>query len=141
MAVLLTGRRQFPRLVGMRPADMVRVIVAAPEVLWIVVEDEQALAVMPARAEDVIIFLALRRALLLAQAEPFAVRVLFDAVGHLGRDQRAITGGLEKETEMHVGQAIEAEFLVDPADFGQQLAPEGHQIAFDSIDVGTLAGP
>src|SRR5579884_2299446 len=90
VAVLLSRRRQFPRLVGACAADVVRMVMAAPEVLRVVVENEQALPVMPARAEDIVIFLALRRALLFAQAEPFAVRVLFNAVGHLGSDQRAI---------------------------------------------------
>src|SRR5579884_3951339 len=115
---------------------MMRMIMPAPEMPRIEVRHQQALSVMPARAEDIVILLALRGPLLLAQAIPFKMRMPRDTRGQFGRDNHAIAGSFEEEAVIDIGEAIEAELLVDPADLRQQVVPESHQIALDGIDVG-----
>src|SRR5215472_86644 len=48
-------------------------VMTAPEVLRIVVGNQQALAMMPAGTEDVVVLLALCRTVILAQAIPFTM--------------------------------------------------------------------
>src|SRR6266699_1155101 len=124
-------------LMGVCSLQVMVMVMTAPEVLRIVVGNQQALAMMPAGTEDVIVLLALCRTVILAQAIPFTMRVPLDALNHTWSCQDAIAGGFQEETVVDVHQAIEAETLVDPADFLQQTAPEGHQVALDGIHVGS----
>src|SRR5690349_16973282 len=121
-------RGQLRLCMGMRPFEMMSVIVAAPGVLWAIVGYQQALAMMPAIAENVVILLAFGGPFFFAQTIPFAVRVLNKAFSNRGRRQDTIAGGLEEKTVVNVHQAIEAETLVDGADFGQQGSAKSHQI-------------
>jgi len=66
-------RWQFLRSVSILSRDVMRVVVPAPPMLGIEVRHQQALAMMPARAKDIIIFLTLSRTFFLAQAIPFAM--------------------------------------------------------------------
>src|SRR5579875_1756268 len=126
---------------GMCALKMMLMVVAAPQVPRIVVGDQQALPMMPARAEDIIIFLALCRPLVLAQTLPLAVLVLPDTPGHQRSRDDAIPRCFKEKAEVDVHQAIEAELFVDPADLRQQFAAERHQVSFNSINIraGRLA--
>jgi hypothetical protein len=66
MAMHGTGRREFLWCMSMSTLKMVGVIMTTPQVVWVVVGDQQALTVMPAISEDVIILLAFGGLLLLA---------------------------------------------------------------------------
>src|SRR5947209_17344722 len=90
------GRQLFWK-VGMGTIQVIGMVVTAPQVLRSIVGDQQTFSVMPAIAEDVVVFLAFGGLLILAQAVPLAMRVLDDAPGHLRSGQRAIAGGFEKE--------------------------------------------
>ena len=81
MAVRRTGWRQLLGRVRVSAAEMIRVSVAKPAILGYKIRYQQALAVMPAALEGVEILLALGGALLLSQAVPFQVRVLFNQFG------------------------------------------------------------
>src|SRR5579859_7301455 len=50
--------------------------------------------------------------------------------------EHTIASGFEEETEVDIHQTIEAETLVDPANFGQQGTAEGQQISLDGVHVG-----
>src|SRR5216683_7203134 len=128
---------KFIHLMGVCALQMMVMIVTAPEVLRIVVGNQQAFAMMPASTEDVIILLALCCALVVTEAIPFTMWVLLDALNRAWSRQDAIAGGFEEETVVDVHQAIEAETLVDPADFWQQTSPEGHQVALNGIHIGS----
>src|SRR5712692_5588772 len=132
-----TNRREFMRFVSVRSAEMMVMVMTAPEVLRIIVGNQQTLAMMPASAEDVIVFLALRCSLILTQALPLTMWMLLDPLSHERRCEHTIAGSLEEEAIVDIHQAIKAEPFIDPADFLQQFAAEGHQVAFDSIDVGS----
>src|SRR5579864_6156355 len=108
---------KFILLMGVCSLQVMVMVMTTPEVLRIVVGNQQAFAMMPASTEDVIILLALCCALVVTQAIPFTVWVLLDALNHAWSRQDAIAGGFEEETVVDVHQAIEAETLVDPADF------------------------
>ena len=58
---------------SMLAIDMMGMVVSTPPVFGIEVRYQQALAMMPACAKDIIIFLTLSRAFFLAQAIPFAM--------------------------------------------------------------------
>src|SRR5207302_1547029 len=103
----------------------------------IVVGHEQALAMMPAIAEDVVVLLTFGRTLVITQAVPLKMGMLFDALGYNGCGYGTIASSLEEEAEINVHQAIEAKLLVNPANFAQQFATESHQIALNSIDIWT----
>src|SRR5579884_1576376 len=99
---------------------MMGMVMSAPVMLRLVVSHKQALSVMPAIAENVIIFLAPGRPFLLAQAVPFTVRMLDEQLDDLRCGLHPVAGGLEEETIVNIHQAIEAEALIDPAHFTQQ---------------------
>src|SRR5258708_9959084 len=130
-------RRQFFWRVGMVARDMVRMIMAAPGIAGIVVGYEQALSVMPAVAEDVVVLLTFGCALVITQAVPLKVGMLLDAFSCQRGGYDTIASSLEEEAEVNVHQAIETELLVNPANFAQQFAAEGHQVAFNSINIWT----
>src|SRR5689334_2551564 len=98
---------------------MLRMIVTIPPVLRIKVRIKQALSMMPAITEDIVILLALRGSVLFAQAIPFAMRVFLHPFGHQGRRNNAISRSFEEEAAIHIHQAIEAQLLVDPANLRQ----------------------
>src|SRR5580700_7949560 len=106
--------RQFFRLMGVHSIEVIGMIVTAPQVANVIVDDEQAFAVMPTGAENVVVLLTPGGLLLLAEAVPLAMLVLLDMCCHLWNGQGAITGGFEEEAKVDVHQAIEAELLVDP---------------------------
>jgi len=68
-----TNRWEFMGFVGMRSAEMMVMVMTAPEMLRIIVGNQQTLAMMPASTEDVIVLLALRRSLILTQALPLTM--------------------------------------------------------------------
>src|SRR5215831_17404403 len=80
-------------LMGVCSLQVMVMVMTAPEVLRVVVRNQQALTMMPAGTEDVIVFLALCRTVILAQAIPFTMRVLFDALSYTWSRQDAIAGG------------------------------------------------
>src|SRR5579859_1263249 len=90
-------RGQLRLRMGMRTLKMMGVVMAAPCILRAIVGYQQALAMMPAIAEDVIILLAFGGPFLFAQAIPFAVRVPDNAFSNQRRRQHAIAGGLEEK--------------------------------------------
>src|SRR6266700_2419303 len=114
-----TVGRQFFRRMGMIAINVIGMIVAAPGIAGIIVGYKQAFAMMPAVAEDIIVLLTLSRALVFTQAVPLKMGVLLNALGHQGSCYGAIACCLEKEAEMNVHQAIEAELLVNPANLAQ----------------------
>ena len=61
-----SGRRQLVRQMSANPLDMMGVIVTSPHVLRSVIGYQQAFAMMPALAKDIIILLAPGRPLLFA---------------------------------------------------------------------------
>src|SRR5437764_14161206 len=128
---------QFLRRVSTLTRDVMRVVVPAPPVLGIEVCHQQALAMMPARAKDIIVFLTLGRTFFLAQAIPFAMGMFLNPLGHKLSGNCAIARGFEKEAEVNIHQAIKAEFLVNPTNFRQQLAPESHQVSLYRVDIWT----
>src|SRR5579872_3132296 len=135
MGVHCTSMGQFLCAMRMRTLKVVYVVVSAPHLLWIKVGNQQAFTVMPAITEDIVILLALRRALILTQTVPFAMWVLLNAL----RDNRSchypITGCLEEETEVDIHQTVKAKLFINPSHFRQQFAPECHQIALDGISI------
>ena len=62
---------------------MIGMIMTSPQVLRPVISYQQAFPMMPAVAKDIIILLALGRAFLFIQIEPFSMWVLLDAFSHL----------------------------------------------------------
>ena len=130
-------RWQFLRSVSMLTRDVMRVVVPAPPMLGIEVRYQQALAMMPARAKDIIIFLTLGRTFFLAQAIPFAMGMFLNSLGHNLSGNSAIARSFEKEAEVNIHQAIKAEFLVNPNNLRQQLAPESHQVSLYRVDIWT----
>src|SRR5712692_11317787 len=130
-----TNRREFICFVSVRSAEVMVMIMTAPEVLRIIVGNQQTLAMMPASAEDVIVFLALRCSLILTQALPLTMWMLLDLLSHERRCEYTIARSLEEEAIVDIHQAIKAEPFIDPADFLQQFTAEGHQVALDSINV------
>src|SRR5215471_15188703 len=73
-----TNGREVMRIVSVRSAEMMVMVMTAPEVLRIIVGDQQTLTMMPASTEDVIVFLALRRSIILTQALPLTMGMLLD---------------------------------------------------------------
>lgn len=126
MRVHSASWRQFFWRVGMVAGDMVGMIMAAPGIAGIVVGYEQALTVMPAVAEDIVVLLTPGRALVITQAVPLKVGMLFEALGYNGCGYGTIASSLEEEAEVNVHQAIETELLVNPANFTQQFAAKSH---------------
>src|SRR5260370_1237163 len=122
VAMHYAGGREFILRVRVRPFEVPGVIVPVPLVVRVIVGNQQTLAMMPAVAEDIIVLFAPGSPFLLAEAVPFAVRVLLDALDDARSSDRSIAGRLEKEAVVDVHQAIETELLIDPADFLQQLA-------------------
>src|SRR5579884_4033694 len=120
---------------------MMGMVMPAPVMLRSIIGHKQALSVMPAVAENVIILLALGRPFLLAQAVPFAVRMFDKQINDLRRGLHPVARGLEKETVVNIHQAIEAKTLIEPAHFAQQRARKDHEIALNCIHVwsGSLA--
>src|SRR5438876_1067611 len=108
---------------SMLAIDMIGMVVSMPPVIGIEVRYQQALAMMPACAKDIIIFLTLRRAFFLAQAIPFAMGMFLNSPGYYRSGNRAITRRLEEEAEVNIHQAIKTEFLINPANFRQQFSP------------------
>src|SRR5450759_382399 len=104
---------------GMRTLEVMGMLMAAPQVLLPVVGNQQAFAMMPAIAEDIIVLLTFGGSFFFAPTIPFAVRMLDDALCHQGRGQHAIAGGLEEKTVIDIHQTVEAETLIDAANFGQ----------------------
>jgi hypothetical protein len=117
MCMRCSSRWQFIRGMGMRTFKMVGMIVTTPQLLGTIIGDQQTLAVVPAVAEDIIILLAFGGALILTQAEPFSMRMLFDALRDQGHGQDTIAGGLEEKAVVDIHEAIKTEALVDPAYF------------------------
>src|SRR5437660_703966 len=104
---------------GMCPLKMMLMIVTAPQILSIVIGYQQALPVVPARTKDIIVLLAPRRSILLAQARPLSVRMLLKQFAQLGKRNNTIARGLKEETVVDVHQAIEPELLLNPVDLPQ----------------------
>ena len=129
------SRGKLLHRMSMLAIDMIGMVVSMPPVFGIEVRYQQALAMMPACAKDIIIFLTLRRAFFLAQAIPFAMGMFLNSPGYYRRGNRAITRRLEEEAEVNIHQAIKTEFLVNPANFRQQLSPESHQVGLNRIDI------
>src|SRR5579863_637468 len=102
MSVHRTGGWQFVCLMGMSPLKMLYMVMPAPYLLWIKISDQQAFAVMPAVTENVVILLAPGRALILAQAIPFAMWMLLDTLHNNRSCHRPIACCLEEETEVDV---------------------------------------
>src|SRR5579875_2378216 len=129
---------QLMLLVRMRAFQVEWMIMPAPQMLRIIVHHEQALTMMPAITEDIIILLALCRSLLFTEAIPLAVWVLLQQRSQRRQCQHAIARGFEEETEMDVHETVKAKFFIDPANLRQQFTSEGHQIALNSIDIWPL---
>src|SRR5579875_555400 len=106
---------QLMLLVRMRAFQVEWMVMPAPQMLRVIVHHQQALTMMPAITEDVVILLALRRSLLFTQAIPFTVRMLLQQRRQRRQGQHAIARGFEEETEMDVHEAIETELFIDPA--------------------------
>src|SRR6266567_4653038 len=100
---------------SMRALDVIGMIVTTPQVLRVIVRDQQALSVMPAIAEDIVILLALGCLFILAQTVPLTMGMLLDTFRHQGSRKGAVASSFDKESEVDVRQAIETEFFVDPA--------------------------
>src|SRR5258708_39659749 len=113
--------------------DMVGMIMPAPQVAGPVVSYKQALAVMPALTEEVVVLLAPGGLLVFAQTEPFAMWMSLDEFDYPRRSQHTIARGLKEEAIMDVHQAVEAEALINPANLGHQFSTETHQLALDCI--------
>src|SRR5690242_16616898 len=122
-------RGKFLRAMGMGSLQVIRMIVTIPPVLRIKVGNQQALSMMPAITEDIIIFLAFGSSLILAQAIPFAMRMLLDSFSHQRRDHNTIARSFKEKAAMNVHEAIEAELFIYPTNFGEQFSPKCHQIA------------
>src|ERR1700676_2573927 len=122
---------------GMRTLEVMGMLVAAPQILLPVVGNEQAFAMMPAIAEDIIVLLCFGGTFFFTQTIPFAVRMLDDAFRHQGRGQHAIAGGLEEKTVVDIHQPIETETLIDAPNFGQYGSAKGQKIPLDRVYIGT----
>src|SRR5579883_1003859 len=116
------GGGQLSGRMGMLTLHVMRMIVAGPAIARAKVRHQQALTVMPAVSKDVVVLLALRGPLILAQTVPLAMRMLDQQLLDLGSRDDTIPGGFKEEAEMDVHQAIEAEALVNRTDLGQQCA-------------------
>src|SRR5437588_6909454 len=99
------SRRQFIRNMGMRAFEMVRVIVTTPQMLCTIIGDQKTLAMVPPVTEDIVIFLTFDGTLILAQAEPFAMRMLFDALSDRRQGQDTIAGGFEEKAVVDIHEA------------------------------------
>src|SRR5260370_15180234 len=86
------GRWQFLSRMRVSPIKMKRMIMTSPEILKPIIGYQQAFAMMPPTAKDVIILFALGRTLFLASTEPFTMRMSLDAFSHLWRRRDTITG-------------------------------------------------
>ena len=117
------------------PCEMIGMIMTSPQVLRPVISYQQAFPMMPAVAKDIIILLALGRAFLFIQIEPFSMWVLLDAFSHLRSGQDTIARGFEEEAEIDIHQAVKTEALINPANLGQQLPTKSHQVALDCIHI------
>src|SRR5438046_8510173 len=109
------SRGKLLHRMSMLAIDMIGMVVSMPPVFGIEVRYQQALAMMPACAEDIIIFLTLRRAFFLAQAIPFAIGMVLNSAGYYPRRNRAITRRLDEVASVKILQAINTDFLVDRA--------------------------
>src|SRR6202023_2965887 len=112
------------RWMGVGPFEMVGMIMTRPVIYWVVVRCQEAFAMMPAIAEDVIILLAPGSLLILAQAIPLSMGMLLDTLRNQRRCNDAIARSFEKEAVVDVHQSVKAEFFVNPANFWQQFPAE-----------------
>jgi hypothetical protein len=87
---------------GMRPFEMVGMIMARPVIFMVVVRYQEAFAMMPAIAEDVIILLAPGSLLILAQAIPLSMGMLLDTLRNQRCRNDAIARSFEKEAVVDV---------------------------------------
>src|SRR6266516_1808144 len=120
---------------GMLSLHVMGMIMTRPAILRVVVRYQEAFAMVPTIAEDVIILLAHGGLLILAQAIPLPMEMFLDTLRNHRYRNDAITRSFEKEAVMDIHQAVKAEFFVNPANFWQQFPAEGHQVAFNGIDI------
>src|SRR3989442_14667115 len=95
--------------------DMVGMIVPAPQVAGPVVGYKQALAVMPALTEDVVVLLAPGGLLVFAQTEPFAMWMSLDEFDYPRRSQHTIARGLKEESINDAHPAVDSNVSINPA--------------------------
>src|SRR5438270_4988011 len=103
------SRRQFIRSMDMCAFEMVGVIVPTPQMLWTIIGDQKTLAMVPAVTEDIVIFLTFGGTLILTQAEPFTMGMLFDALSDRRQCQDTIARGFEEKAVVDIHKAIETE--------------------------------
>ena len=90
---------------------------AAPQVVWIVVHNQQTFSVVPTVAENVVVRLALSSLLFFTQAVPLAMGMFLQQICDRREGYNAIAGCLEEKAIVNIHQAVEAELFVDPAYF------------------------
>src|SRR5581483_6392363 len=130
-----TGQRQFVGLVSVRALKVIGMIMPTPQVLRMVVGNKQALPMMPAITENVVIFLAFGRSLILAQALPLTMHVFLNTLRYQWCSQDAISSSFEEKTVVDIHQAIKTEFLVDPTDLGEQFTTKCQQVTLNGINI------
>src|ERR1051326_5474132 len=96
---------------GMRALKVLPVIMTTPQMALVIIGYQQALAVMPAVTEDIVILLALGAPFLFAQAIPLAMRMLLKEFGDGGRENGPVASGFKEEAVVNVHQAIDAEIF------------------------------
>src|SRR5947209_2211156 len=97
MRMHCASRRQIIRSMGMRAFEMIGVIMPTPKMLGTIIGDQETLAMVPAITEDIVIFLTFGGTLILAQAEPFTMGMLFDAFSDHRQGHDTIAGGFEEK--------------------------------------------
>jgi len=87
---------------GMGSFEMVGLIMTRPVIFMVVVRYQEAFAMVPAIAEDVIILLAPGSLLILAQAIPLSMGMLLDTLRNQRCRNDAIARSFEKEAVVDV---------------------------------------
>src|SRR6266567_4701460 len=79
------------------PAQVVVMVMTTPEMLRVVIGNQQTLAMMPTGTENVIVLLALRCSFLVAQAFPLTVQMLLNSFNYPGCGKDTIARSFEEK--------------------------------------------